>query len=441
MSQEENKQNKHQPYVSPAMLSIAADEQREAMEKRRLAEEKERQRQEDERKKQNEPQKKQPYQPFTFVRADIKEEVKPPVQKVAPERKPTDTADHKKPEFTVVDSSKKSAGKPSDKQNSKPSAKPAAKNTAAKPAVKPTAKPAVKPAAKPTVKQTAKKKKRKNNYILYYLGLGGLSAIVLLVLSLTVLFPIQNITVKPTDENITLNELQAESFAKASGIKPGENLWRIGKKSAERQVLLSSNTIDAVQIKRKLPGTVVIEVNMAQVQYVLYDNGTYHVISENGRVMEVGSSSLIKDRMVVYGFTVEDCEPGNYYDEKAVLDKRFEAAEAALSKVKESNKNYAALEDVRMDADREVRRYELFVELLDKLGEYEIGDITAVDMKLSSDISFVYDDRIEVSLGGYTDIDYKLALAKKILFEQLTEEDEGVLNLSVPELPGFKAGK
>ena len=94
-----------------------------------------------------------------------------------------------------------------------------------------------------------------------------------------------------------------------------------------------------------------------------------------------------------------------------------------------------------MDADREVRRYELFVELLDKLGEYEIGDITAVDMKLSSDISFVYDDRIEVSLGGYTDIDYKLALAKKILFEQLTEEDEGVLNLSVPELPGFKAGK
>ena len=144
-------------------------------------------------------------------------------------------------------------------------------------------------------------------------------------------------------------------------------------------------------------------------------------------------------------------------DENVILDALEAALVAAYKKNYYKGKNDAP--NVLVSIDRKTGEIHVYaqktvVELVEDerdqislddaraiSGEYEIGDITAVDMKLSSDISFVYDDRIEVSLGGYTDIDYKLALAKKILFEQLTEEDEGVLNLSVPELPGFKAGK
>ncbi len=314
-----------------------------------------------------------------------------------------------------------------------------------------------KTAAKQTVKQSAQptdirlheggkkqpasrpKKKIKQNYTLYYIAFGLLAAIMLCILSLTVLFPVSSIQVVSANEAITLQEEQILLYAQQSGIEMGQNLLRTNQAAAEKRVLDCDTAIDAVKVRKKLPGSIIIEVNPSEIAYVYYNESdhSYYAISQNGRVVESGRQRSIADgHLLVCGFTVEECELGVFYDEKTVLQNRLARAEKACKNA--SSDKADALEEERLAAESEIRRFELFEQLYDKLSEYELANITAVDMKRSSEISFTYDARIVVELGGYTDVDYKLALAKEIITAKLEENAKGTLNLSVPSLPGFR---
>ncbi len=284
------------------------------------------------------------------------------------------------------------------------------------------------------------KKKIKQNYTLYYVAFGLLASIMIAVLSLTVLFPVDSIKVVSANAEISLTEEQMQRYADESKLELGHNLLRANAAAAEKRVLACDPAIDAVKVKKRLPGTLVIEVNPAQIKYVYYNeqDRTYYAISQNGRVVESGKQrSIAKDRLLVRGFTVENCEIGSFYDEKAVLEDRLQRAERAFEKAG-SKDDVDALEKAMLQAESEIRRYQLFEQLYQKLVSYELGDLTELNMKRSSEISFTYQSRIEVKLGGYTDVDYKLDLATEIITAKLDPDAKGVLNLSVPSLPGFR---
>lgn len=307
---------------------------------------------------------------------------------------------------------------------------------------KPQGKQAAQKRGKPSKKKAVQKTRRgKRNYTLYYLTFGLFSAIVLLILSYTVLFPVTDITVKTTDPEIVISPEAAQTYIESSGLSKGNNLLRVNAKTTEQNILASDPTIDAVTLHKKLPGKLVVEVNVARPWCAFYNaaDKLYYSVSENGRVIAAGKKKelpLTEKTVFVTGFTLEDCEVGSYYDERAVLQKRVDAADAALAKAKEADKPQA--EKDKMAAESELRRYELYLTMRDKLVEYGLTEVTAMDMRRSSNISFTWQKRVRVELGGYTDMEYKLKLANTILTQELDAKAKGTLNLSVPKLPGFR---
>lgn len=425
-----DKKDEHKPYISPAMLSIAADEAKEAERKK-----------EEQEKQRSASLHKQPYQPLSFVMSGSSSPKRSNTPKPQPDIRMVDGTGRKNADKpfampqTDTATSHQTGSATNTKQQSKKSAN---KKKKSKKSIQKKQQKAVSN-QNTTTPQKAKKKRYKKNYTLHYLIFGVFAAILLMVLSYTVLFRVDKITVVSSDKAFKLSKEQIAQYTELTGVHMGDNLLRMDTQAAEQAILASGTEIDAVKVSRKFPTEVVVSLTPSHIQYVLYSDKTYYCISENNRVVEAGTSKkLAKNRLLLSGFTVENCEVGSYYNEIEVLTNRLAAAEEAFANAKPGSDDAAKLEQEKMQAERELRRYELFLQLVDKLKEYKIKPVTSVKMHQSSDILFTVDKRITVELGGYTDIDYKLSLAQKIIFEELEPDAKGTLNLTVPGLPGFQ---
>ena len=119
---------------------------------------------------------------------------------------------------------------------------------------------------------TRKKRRRKKNFSLYYITCFLAISCALTILSLTVFFKINKITVtgssKYSQEEIIFN----------SGIQSGENLIRTNTQKAEEMLLTNLVDIESVKIVRKLPSEIIIEVTPVVPYAVLQVEGLYYVV-------------------------------------------------------------------------------------------------------------------------------------------------------------------
>lgn len=100
------------------------------------------------------------------------------------------------------------------------------------------------------------------------------------VLSLTVLFPINNITAKGSER------YTAEQIIALSGIKTGDNLFVSSVKTDALREKLPY--IESVKIKRTLPDIITITVKDAVPYACYYSDGVYYTVSRAGYVLESG---------------------------------------------------------------------------------------------------------------------------------------------------------
>lgn len=100
------------------------------------------------------------------------------------------------------------------------------------------------------------------------------------VLSLTVLFPIQQITAKGSEK------YTSEQIAAFSGINIGDNLFISSVKTDALREKLPY--IESVKIKRTLPDSITITVKDAEPYACYYSDGAYYTVSRAGYVLENG---------------------------------------------------------------------------------------------------------------------------------------------------------
>ena len=152
------------------------------------------------------------------------------------------------------------------------------------------------------------------------LVLGVFVMVVLLCVCLfTPLFAISEISVTGN----TL--LSAEQVISDSGIEIGENLFRINKRKAKRNLSVSPY-IEDVSIKRKFLARVVIEIDEAKQDLILDAPGEFIVTTIDGRVLEKTEDVTEMTAPVVYGISVTEAEPAKKIqsDEKELLNMHFE---------------------------------------------------------------------------------------------------------------------
>lgn len=142
-----------------------------------------------------------------------------------------------------------------------------------------------------TKKSKAKKKKRKINTkvikaILKILCLIGLIAGTIAFLMISPIFNIAEI-------EITNNKkISKDTYISLSGIKYGENIYRINKKDIEEKIKSENAYVQDVKIKRVLPNKLTIEVQERTATYMIELDGTYMYLDNQGYILEKSKEKL-----------------------------------------------------------------------------------------------------------------------------------------------------
>jgi len=112
---------------------------------------------------------------------------------------------------------------------------------------------------------------------------------IVVVLALTA--PIFNIT----DIQVQGNEkLDTNTILTLSGLKKGENIFKFNQSIVQN---IKENTyVENVEIKRKLPGTVLISIEERKVKYQINFINSYAYLDKNGYILE---NSTIKQEVPV----------------------------------------------------------------------------------------------------------------------------------------------
>lgn len=232
-------------------------------------------------------------------------------------------------------------------------------------------------------KETKKRKKR-NGFRKILVWIGVIIFVVALgaVLSLTVFFHINNVTVSG-NEKYTSEEILAQCT-----IDKGENLFMSDTASAEERLEQTLPYIYNAQIKRKLPDTIEIKITEATPAYsIKNDDKTYILLDDNFKVLELNAEKS-------QGIKISKAEI-----KSSVSGLKIEFSDSDVG------------------------------ECLEKLAlavkENEFTEITSIYSNNISDNYVVYDGRIKFQLGNCDDIDKKIYKGLAAC-EQLNESSPNV---------------
>ena len=145
-----------------------------------------------------------------------------------------------------------------------------------------------KPNSRPPQKKVPvrKKRRRRGRNLLYYIMFTMIAVAVGLILSLTVFFKIETI------EAEGLTHYTPEEVIQTTGIKLEDNLFRVDDRKVSQALTDTYPYIESVQLRRNLPSKLTLKITEAQpLGTFLQEDGSYVVVSDKGRVLELGSGT------------------------------------------------------------------------------------------------------------------------------------------------------
>lgn len=235
------------------------------------------------------------------------------------------------------------------------------------------------------------KKRNKKNYTLYYILLFIISSITVYCLSVTIWFEIEEIVV------VGDTDISYEEIINISGIQIYENLVKLSEKTVSKNVRDEYITIETVELNKKFPNKVEIEVTMATPKALIYHDRIYYTLSQSDRIISFTTSNYHNNDLISFiGGDLEEMDLGDY------------------------------LKDVDLDYLEYIDR------LLVAIDDNQFKGITFVDTSNISDIRFYADGLYEIKAGGFTEISYKLHCANWIInLLDKTYEQKGIIDVSV----------
>lgn len=259
-----------------------------------------------------------------------------------------------------------------------------------------------------------RRKRRRRNYTLHYCLLLFFLCATALLLSFTVFFKIQDVTVVGVDRYAPNDVLEA------SGVVVGENLLRIRKKEIQTNLLEQFPYMETVTVRRKLSGVVEISVTQARPVAAILQGEEVILISMEGKILERGQLIVPEDVMLVQGINVHALEPADFLGEH-----RSDAFSSA-----DTEKDGQAAQQKQL-ADETAEKLRMLQALLKAMQESAFERLTNVDLNDRHNMVIKYENRVILHMGSEADLVDKLKLCKKILDEQIAPDAEGILT---PEL-------
>ena len=236
------------------------------------------------------------------------------------------------------------------------------------------------------INRVRRKRRRKRNRALYYI----LALIVIVaagaILSTTVFFQIETITVEGTQR------YTAEQIAQYGGVQIGDNLFRINLDQIEEQAVEGCTTLDSIQVRRSLPNTLVFICQEAEAKYGILGGDQIYILSSAGRIIDITQRlDSYPDLVLLSGPDVTGLNIGDFLEQDS-----FNSLTSALNAA-----SAAGIDGIRGAA------------------------MDGVEVSLN------YQDRVTIRLGNVLDLDYKFSLVSEVLFTRAGSSEAGVLDASV----------
>ena len=232
-----------------------------------------------------------------------------------------------------------------------------------------------------------RRKKNKRKYLLYYILFFIILAAAACILSLTVFFKIEAIT-------LTGDVPYSESeILEAVGVKKGDNLIRVSEDKAVLNLGKKFPYIASIRFKRIFPSELLITAEKEIPAIACETENRTAILSKNGKVLEIMNCENNKGLSRVNGIDTENLLPGD-----SVKDSEKERLSIL-------NSLQTCLMDANINAD-----------IID------ISDLSA--------IRFLYDGRVDVFMGGTFEHDYKINFAKMAIEKSVDKNFVGVLDVS-----------
>lgn len=247
-------------------------------------------------------------------------------------------------------------------------------------------------------KKMSRKRKMRKNLLTFLLAVAVICIGTVLVFSL--FFKINSINVN--GENIYSDKMVAEK----SGVEIGSNLFRVNEEKLSAKLSKALPYIKSVTVDRKLPDTLVINVESTKEVAAVSSNGVFVLMDETGKILDKDASMLRENVAIISGVKLGETAEG----ETVVLT---------------SEKKTDAL-----------------ISLLNAINSSGLELLTEINLKNVNDIKIKYDDRITFEVGSLTNIETKLARGEAALEKEneINAYSEGTLDLKTEPYVYFKAG-
>lgn len=258
----------------------------------------------------------------------------------------------------------------------------------------------------PAVIYTEPKTFNRNRFLVQMVTV--VAVVVAFVLALSVFFKVETITVTGADV------YSAWAIREASGISEGDNLLTFSHARAGAQIMANLPYVNTVRFGIKLPGTVNIIVEEAEVVYAIKDaNGQWWLMNSSGRVVEQTDSGVAANYTQVLGVTLES----------PAVNLQAVAAEAAPTETDASGEFIPVTVTGAL-------RLNTAMQILKALETNDIvGEAASVDVTRIEDIILWYGTRYQVNLGDSSRLDYKIDCMNDVIL-QMSEYQSGILDIS-----------
>ena len=241
----------------------------------------------------------------------------------------------------------------------------------------------------------ARKSKRARHRALIIFYISAFSAVVIgaVLLCIFVFFRVGSVSVSGGEYYLQ------EDILSVLNIHEGDNLVLLATEDREAELERRFPYMESVEIKKKIPSTVVVEITKATTRYSVESSLGYLYVSHDGKVLEIAEEPC-PGSAVVLGGTPTCTEPSQQI--------AFEEDSAEL----------------------------VFSQICEQLPEEEVENITDIDMRNQYEITMTYDDRIVFKFGNTNGLKSKMEFGMEMLHRliedgDITEETTGEIDLTV----------
>lgn len=237
--------------------------------------------------------------------------------------------------------------------------------------------------------RSKKRKHRSSPALMYFLG-GVFLIALLIVLSLTVFFPVEKITVRGASV-YTVSEITANC-----GIETGDNLFRADTGSVSEKLSARLPYIKSAAVKRKLPSEIQITVESETVYAQIEQSGKYVYLTSSGKCLEL-ADTVYNGAIIIRGAKVQNADPGSL---------------------------------LAFASDEDIDASTVIAQLINEINANEIDNITVISISDPQNIFVTYDNKIVLKLGTTSNLDKKFAHAAATIEVRTDNRDTGILDLS-----------